>query len=90
MKIFSFLLIILLPSSFVLEAKPNFILILSDDLGYGDLSCYEISRLAPGCAALTQDLVEADPGCHRDVEAGDVSLHGNFYQLVAGVGSQAT
>ncbi len=43
MKIFSFLLIILLPSSFILEAKPNFILTLSDDLGYGDLSCYNFS-----------------------------------------------
>ncbi len=48
MKIFSSLLIILLPSSFILEAKPNFILILSDDLGYGDLSCYAKSRSSGG------------------------------------------
>ncbi len=28
------------PSAFIFEAKPHFILILSDDPGYGDLSCY--------------------------------------------------
>ncbi len=33
------------PSAFILEAKPNFVLILSGDLGYGDLSCYSIHMI---------------------------------------------
>lgn len=49
------LLFILLPSSFNLNAKPNVILIMADDIGYGDLGCYGQTKIqTPHIDALAQ------------------------------------
>ena len=43
----SLTLVLALPSAFTV-AQPNLVIILADDLGYGDVSAYQGSGRAPG------------------------------------------